>query len=452
MKQDTAHIDQLIKQLKANDKVHPAEVEEDPSEPKEAMEELAKIGQPVVVSLIKILEDPSIYSCLYAIKVLGQIAAPEAAKPILDAFTSERFLDAGILGTDFRSDAYEALQKIGRPALEPILAYLKERREQKDGSGILDVLEILKGIKDEKTFNALVDLLNEDAIDKEYIIDDLVQYGDPRAIEHLKKLVKEDLDDDERRGIFEAIRDLAPVDIEPYRDMIAPYVAKDISKLSAPIHSALSNLTLAHQYKQEFEGDNAEEFNRVILSYKIQESIDDLLGAVFELGSYEGILPNQLLHDSDKLSKIRIKWYNFKEENDDIIRILDNRFPEDCHSQVTKKYKGLAISRYESGPKIAQLEGEIKQWLKQQDFSISIRRGEFWCFNGAKGQRQGCLVTVSNDGDKRSWGKVYLGVWGNGWTEDEASSFNSAFWNFTEKSIAELLGTKKLRITTINHE
>jgi HEAT repeat protein len=455
MKQGTERISQLIDQLKVNDKIDPNEVDDDPPEPKEAMEELAKIGQPTVAPLIKVLKNPSNYSCVYAITILGRIAAPEAAKPIVEAFTSENYINSRVTYAlkDYYSEAYEALRKIGLPALEPTLAHLKKKREQKDHIGILEAMDILVNIQDERSFAALVDLLNDDAVQKEDIINDLVKYGDNRAVKYLRELIKPEQDEDERRGIFEAIRDLEPADTQAYRDMIAPYAIKDISKLSEPIHRALYDLKQTHESIGEFEGDNASEFNSIVYSYRAQEAIDSLLHAVFELGSYEGILPNQIIHEDSKLSKLRVNWCNFKDENDEVIKIISNRFPEECQSQVTKSYKGLAVSRYESGPKIANLKDKIQQWLKEQGFSITTRRGEVWGFKGKKGQRQGCIVTSGSDYDRsRSWGNLYLGVWGNGWTENQANSFSTAFWEFSEKTIAELLCTKKLQSITINHE
>lgn len=201
-------------QLRVNDSIDPNEVDEDPPEPKEAMVELAKIGQPSVAPLIKVLENPSNYSCVYAITVLGEIGASEAAKPILDAFTSKDYINYRVTYRlkDFTSEVNEALHKIGLPALEPTLAFLKKKRDEKDTGGMLEAMGILVGIKNEKSFATLVDLLNEEGMEKEYILADLVEYGDPRAIEHLKRLVNQSQDEEERRDIFEAIRDLAPAE------------------------------------------------------------------------------------------------------------------------------------------------------------------------------------------------------------------------------------------------
>jgi hypothetical protein len=84
--------------------------------------------------------------------------------------------------------------------------------------------------------------------------------------------------------------------------------------------------------------------------------------------------------------------------------------------------------------------------------AVTIRRRELWGFKGVKDQ-QCCVVSSGKYWDRpRRWGTVYLGVWGNGWTENEDSSFSTAFWGFSEKTIVELVDTKRLQRITINHE
>lgn len=84
-----------------NDKITALEYEFVPEEPKEAISELARIGQPAVASLIALLKNTAKYSCLYAIKVLGEIKDPAAAKPILDAFSSQDFIDSFTLAEEY---------------------------------------------------------------------------------------------------------------------------------------------------------------------------------------------------------------------------------------------------------------------------------------------------------------------------------------------------------------
>jgi len=155
------------------------------------MDALVKIGEAAVEPLLELLKDTSRYSCLYAIKVLGEIRDPRAVQPIIEAFSSREFIDE--LGDEYEQPKL-ALQKIGLPALEPTLAYLQEMKEKDDELGMCTALEILAGIKDEKSFMALVDMLSHpnDEVQATAVIL-LGEYGDKRAVEHLKKLL-EDID------------------------------------------------------------------------------------------------------------------------------------------------------------------------------------------------------------------------------------------------------------------
>jgi len=71
-------IERLICELRVNDKKRADEYEESPEEPKEDMDALVKIGRDAVEPLLELLKDTSKYSCLYAIKVLGEIQDPRA--------------------------------------------------------------------------------------------------------------------------------------------------------------------------------------------------------------------------------------------------------------------------------------------------------------------------------------------------------------------------------------
>ncbi len=444
-------INQLIEQLKINDKNDPNEVDVDPKEPNAAMEELVRIGQPAVASLVKVLENPSNYSCVYAITVLGEIAAPEAAQPIIDAFKSDHYINSRVIYRlkDFSSEVYNALSKIGLPALEPTLTFLNEKREQQDSISMVAAMEILERIKDEKSFNTLIDLLSDEVAIKEAVINSLVNYGDKRAIEHLKKHLA---DDKEHLNILEAIKELTTV--KEYREIMAPYALKDIRQFETDINRNLWELKRVHEGSAEFKGDNAEDLNSVSVEYNVTEAIDNLLHTVIQLGSYEAAFPNGFFGDFGVLSEIRSKWYDFKQENAETIKIINNQFPEDAISQVTKSYKGLVTYSDESREgKINQFLGKIQQWLKCQGFSVSIYHENLWAYKGAKGSRQGCFVSSGKDYERpRSWGTVNLGVWGNGWNETDANKFSVAFWDFTEQALAELIGARKIQSRIINHD
>jgi len=100
----------LIKELKVNDGKKASDYEEPPREPEEAMDALVKIGEAAVEPLLELLKDTSRYSCLYAIKVLGEIRDPRAVQPIFEAFSSREFIDE--LGDEYEQPKL-ALQKIG---------------------------------------------------------------------------------------------------------------------------------------------------------------------------------------------------------------------------------------------------------------------------------------------------------------------------------------------------
>lgn len=442
-------VSELIDRLMVNDKITALEYEFVPEEPKEAISELARIGQPAVASLIALLKNTAKYSCLYAIKVLGEIKDPAAAKPILDAFSSQDFIDSFTLAEEY-NQAVLALHSIGVPALEPTLTFLKEKSEQNDDVGILQAMEILTGIKDEKSFRALVNLLSNDAAEKEEVIHSLEEYGDKRAVEYLKKILT---DDGNREDALEVIRKW--VSIQEYRSIVAPYASKDVERFANNIGKDLNELKWAHESTAKFEGDNADEFNFVTLEYKIQEAVDNILREVLDLGSYEAIYSDTLKNElDDKFCEIRRSRQDFEHEHKEEIEIAIKKcYPEDVKSQLTKSYKGLVLSRYESGPKIEELLNRIREWLKAQGFSTTSHYGNLWTRKGARGFRLGCFVSAGSDYDRpRTWGTVHFGIWGNGWNEKEVEAFSTSFWGFSEGVILELVGKKRFESQTIKDE
>jgi len=109
------------------------------------------------------------------------------------------------------------LQKTGLPALEPTLKYLKEAKEKGDDIGMVIASEILGGIKDERSFKALVDMLSYQDIDvQNSAIDELSRYGDKRAVEYLERFLE---NADARDYVSEVIRKL--VTEEEYQSITA---------------------------------------------------------------------------------------------------------------------------------------------------------------------------------------------------------------------------------------
>jgi HEAT repeat protein len=440
-------IRELIDELRVNDKKRASEYKRRPKEPKEAMNELVKIGRLAVNPLLELLKNTSRYSCLYAIKVLGEIGDPAAVQPIIEAFSNESFLDEFAELADYEQPVV-ALQRIGLPALEPTLAFLKKKRDEDDNIGIYQALEILAGIKDEKSFEALVDMLSHpDSEAQINAVEWLGKYGDKRAVQHLKNLLENvDVED----YVAEAIQKL--VSVQEYRNIIAPYVLKRLKSFSSEISQNLRNLEYAHEYPPHFEGDEAEELNTIALEQKIRESVENLLDKTLQLGVYEAVIPDALKKELNrKLWKVRGKWERFKLEHEEEVDIVKGRIPAEVVKETTKSYKGLASpSSWGPQPKLDELRTKIWEWLKNQKFLVTKEYSHLWARKGTKDSRKGCYVAVVKDDERgRTWGLVHLNLWGKGWSQKEAEKFTKSFWEYTEGIIAGLVVKKKLQIQAV---
>lgn len=312
------------------------------------------------------------------------------------------------------------------------------------------ICEILVGIKDDRSFFALVDMLSNDVLSRDDAINFLGKYGDKRAVNYLKKILADD--QEERILALKFIRKW--VSLKEYQNIIAPYVVKDIEYYDKKIQWSLGELTRAHMYKPNFEGDRAEEFSFISLEHKIQNSLSDLLENVYKLGQYEAAYPDELDDFVNKKAEIYDNWLNYEEEHSEEVELaVNNCYPEDVISKMTKAFKGLAQSKYESGPKIEELLRRIIEWLKAQRFSVTKDGSSFWAMKGLKGSRQGCYVSSESDYDlARTWGRLHLGVWGSGWTDEDAKKLSDKFWEFSETAIKELTGKNKLEIKIIKEE
>jgi HEAT repeat protein len=123
----------------------------------------------------------------------------------MEAFFSESF-DEAFQRLDEYNQPIIALQKIGPSALEPALDYLKKSKEEESRFGIDKALSIIVKFRDERSFTALIDALSHpDDYVKEVAVDLLEEYGDARAVEHLKKLLEHD---DWRKYVASAISKL----------------------------------------------------------------------------------------------------------------------------------------------------------------------------------------------------------------------------------------------------
>ena len=443
MKEETLKIERLIRELKVNDEKEASDYEETPEEPKEAMNALVKIGEAAVEPLLELLKDTSRYSCLYAIKVLGEIRDPRAVQPIIEAFSSEGFGEAFELAEDYDQPKL-ALQKIGLLALEPTLAYLREMKESDDELGMCEALEILAGIKDEKSFRALVDMLSHPHSEVQATsIILLGEYGNKKAVEYLKKLLE---NIDARNSVADAIRKL--VSAREYRKIIAPYPFADLDSYRREIDKCLSDIEYARKYPSRFEGDNAEEFNALSQECKIRDAVNKLLHEAIELAVYEAVISEDMYQQLDTTFwKLREKWREFEREHEEEIAIINGYIPGVEKKVMTRSYKGLVRTSWGPNPKLDGLRAKIWEWLKRQEFLVTKEYSHLWARKCAKGGRKGCYVAVVVDEDKpRTWGLVHLNLWGEGWTTREMKTFTTSFWQYIDKIATELVGKKRFQV------
>jgi len=449
-------ISKLIEALKINDEKRADEYEEEPDEPREAMDALVKVGKLAVEPLLELLKDTSKYSCLYAIKVLGEIRDPRAVQPIIEAFSSEDFREVFVETGDYDEPNF-ALQKIGLPALEPVLNYLEEKKKKADVEGMVFSLSVLAHFKDEKAFRALVNMLSYSDDEVQYFaIESLREYGDKRAVEYLKKLLgkidakdidAEDLLINVGKSAIDAIRKLAPT--REYRNIIAPYALEYLKRSREEINKYLRHIESTHEYPLRFEGDDAEDLNAVAQEYKIGESMQNLLRRAAELAVYEAVISDDEYKQLETIFwKLFENQLEFKREHEEEIDIIKGYIPGPVLKEKKRSYKGLAPeSTFAEHPKLDTLRTRIWERLKKQEFRVFRKHSNLFARKGAKNARKGCYVAVVKDDERpRTWGLVHLILWGEGWTEEEVEKFTEPFWQHVDRVVIELVGEKKFAL------
>jgi len=444
-------INKLIEELKANDSIPAIEYDSPPKEPKTAIEELVKLGEVVVECLIELLENRSKYSCLYANKILGEIRDPRAVQPILGILSGDEFYNN--FEMDDESDQpIIALHKIGMSALEPTLEYLKKELENRYEPNICTALKILAGIKDEKSFSTLVEMLNYQSEEPKFAIvqptaiELLGKYGDRRAVDHLVKLLE---NNDTREDAIKSIRKL--VSTQEYRKIIAPYIPEYLDESRKKIEQSLKQLEYAH-YPPKFEGDDADKFNFIAQELRILENLEDLLESAIAITEYEGVISDKEYWNSRKVVlKLGHRRWKLQDRNEEEKQIIDRYIPGPVLTKETRSYRGLTPISDAKQSKLASLRSEIINWLKKQNFKVLKRYNSFYARKGSKNKRKGCYIFIGKDeeGQRRIWGKVNLTLWGEGWTTNQAQIFNKSFWQHTNNIVAELVNKKKLQIETL---
>ncbi len=141
-----------------------------------AIEALGQVGSPAVEGLIKQLRDWDIRK--YVIRALGKIKDERVLDPLVAQLRNDEFLE----------DATDALVELGEPAIEKLVAALRDKNENIRKQAVI----ALGRIKSDRAFDPLVEMLQ----DKDWYIRltaaaALEKIGDERGREAIKPLMKD---------------------------------------------------------------------------------------------------------------------------------------------------------------------------------------------------------------------------------------------------------------------
>ncbi|MBM4124113.1 MAG: HEAT repeat domain-containing protein [Nitrospira sp.] len=141
-----------------------------------AIEALAMVGSPAVEGLIKQLRDWDIRK--YAIRALGKIKDERVLDPLIGQLRKDEFLE----------DATDALVELGEPAVEKLVAAMKDKDENVRKQAVI----ALGRIKNDKALDPLIEMLQ----DKDWYIRltaaaALEKIGDERGRQAIKPLMQD---------------------------------------------------------------------------------------------------------------------------------------------------------------------------------------------------------------------------------------------------------------------
>jgi len=465
----------LVQKLTINDVKDAGEYEEEPEEPRQAMDDLVKIGEPATKELIKLLKSTLKYSSLYAVTVLSKMQSvdPIAIKPLFSLLGDEEFVNF----SDGEENAVRALQKIGLPALQPVLRYLEEQKKRDDVSGIIWALMTLSGIKDEKSYAALIDGLSykNDEVQGS-ALDYLSEYGDKRALEPLSKLLEDPEWADHKDLVQWHIRDLAEPD--EYRKILLQHglikpnrmdsFTKETARFTREMTYGLGKFGLG-----EFGGTDADIFNEIKRKLPVMEALEGLFYELAELAVEEAVISKKQFRQLENISdELREQRFSLEEDYREELGILEwnyyyvfegeyrkgekertDFYRENFVTNEKRCYKSLTPQGQREPSDFSVFTKTLQEWLQQQDFLITTHRGSVIARRGNKAMRQGCFVDVwsapvSWDNREsmhhlRLYKIVELTLWGKGWTDDSKSSFLKSFWEFVDDTIFKMVGKKK---------
>jgi hypothetical protein len=470
-------IEELVQKLTINDVKDVGEYEEEPDYPQQVMDDLVKMGEPATKELLKLLKNTLKYSSYYAVTVLSEMKSVDsiAIESLLSLLSDEEFLYFG----DGWERAISALQKIGLPALQPVLGYLEEQKKKNNVEGIIFALQILSKIKAEQSFVALADSISypNDEV-KMFAVDYLVDFGDKRASLRLAKLFDDPEWAEDKDNLKHKIRNLSEPD--EYRRIFQEHGFIGLDRMKSfqkELEKLTQEMTSAYGSEKEFEGIDADKLNDIKRELPIKEALELLFDQLVELAVDETIISKktyrQLENISNGLRKQRtsyrkkyeeelgiIEWHYFyrswKGESERSYFYHENFVTEEKRGfksltpQETHEPSLYDRSRFSV---VSVFTKTLQDWLQEQDFLITMKGGTIIARRGSKSMRQGCFVDIKDAPfgweveesmrHLRRYKLVDLTLWGKGWTDDSKSSFLKSFWEFVGDAVLRIVGKKR---------
>ena len=310
---------------------------------------------------------------LEAAEALGEIGDSRAVEPLIQALKDE--------DDDVQWGAAEALGKMGERAVEPLIQALKD-----------------KNVRSLATFA-------------------LGEIGDSRAVEPLIQALKDE-DEDFQEAAIASIRQL---DLLMYRELITKDAGSRLRQFTDSIRLLIQNLEKAYEYSEKFEGDGVDKIEVYIREYKIRKIFADILEKTIDLGLEEAAISDRLkdeLRDSwGKIMLTRERW-----QTPEMYEITD---------EIASGYYPYSIKKEERKCQSTRTAREklvsgISEWLRDNRFQIIVQGGWLvWGWRKEPPEIRGVVVTISDPLTTRLWGEA--------WTEEEATLFLPRFWQFVEE-------------------
>lgn len=141
-----------------------------------AIEAMGMVGSPAVDSLIRLLRDWDVRK--YAIRSLGKIKDERVLDPLISQLRND----------EFNEDATEALVELGSPAIEKLVAALKDKDENTRKQAVI----ALGRIKDTSALDPLIEMLKDtDWFTRLTAAAALEKIGDERGRQAIKPLLQD---------------------------------------------------------------------------------------------------------------------------------------------------------------------------------------------------------------------------------------------------------------------